>query len=477
VKDSSNLQGCCEKSISSRGVIMKRLKVAGIDPASGDYQCALITEGEKKAVHKSFSVSLSDMQNFVSWVQKEKVDVIAIEGSGGLSTPIENILRSNDISFYSFSAYQIDNYRKAVLGQNKNNRKDAAAVAQYAIARDSQGDLNTYKRTYFPDPVLRSLTRMYEQKQSEATREINRLWRTIHGVSGDLYLALQDLSTITKERVLTSIWLLKLLSMYPEIHMWQKNSPQEIARSIQAFRTSVVNKIENLQKLTSHMPPLSVVQITEIQVIASTALALKQALKALYKQLVTESKKNLYTSRLMLYRGIGPLISSQIVAEIIDISRFPNNHHLASYAGLGRREHKTGFNKSETSSLLFNRRLKNAFFNAAKNFTTFNPDSHLTGFYRSIRARGMTNSEAYKRVGRALVRRFYRDLVEIKKESEKMEYEGNQETIPEEHKALEQPHTPKPQQSHFTIGSEDLATNKYLLLEDNDSMKFFHGYT
>ncbi|MCF7914737.1 MAG: IS110 family transposase [Spirochaetaceae bacterium] len=456
---------------------MKNFKVVGIDPASGDCQCALISEGQKKTVHRSFCVTLSDMQKFVAWVQEEEVDVIAIEGCGGLCIPIENILRSNKIPFYSFSAYQIANYRKAILGQNKNNRRDATAVAQYAIARSSQGDLNTYKRTWFPDPVLRSLTRMYEQKQSEATREINRLWKTIHGVSGDLYIALQDLSTATKERVLASIWLLKLLSMYPEIHMWKKHSPQEIARSIQVFRTSVVNKIELLQKLTSNITPLSAVQVTEIQVIASTALAIKQALKALYKQLLIESKKNPFTINLMLYRGIGPLISSQIVAEIIDISRFPNNHHLASYAGLGRREHKTGFNKSEKSSLMFNRRLKNAFFNAAKNFTTFNPDSHLTGFYRSIRARGMTNSEAYKRVSRALARRFYRDLVSVKKEIEKMEYEGNQETIPEEQKALKQPHTPPSLLSYSTIGSKDLAMNNYILKENIESMKIFHGYT
>ena len=36
---------------------MEATKVVGIDPSSGDYQCALIRQGEKKVIHKPLPYS------------------------------------------------------------------------------------------------------------------------------------------------------------------------------------------------------------------------------------------------------------------------------------------------------------------------------------------------------------------------------------------------------------------------------------
>ena len=67
----------------------------------------------------------------------------------------------------------------------------------------------------------------------------------------------------------------------------------------------------------------------------------------------------------------------------------------------------------------YNRRLKNYFITAAKCFVKFNPDSHLAGYHRHLRKQGMKPTEALKRVARALVRRIYIDLRDLKiKETE-----------------------------------------------------------
>ena len=47
---------------------------------------------------------------------------------------------------------------------------------------------------------------------------------------------------------------------------------------------------------------------------------------------------------------------------------------------------------------------------AARNFVLYNPDSHLSGYYRNLTKRGMKSLEAKKRVARALVRVIYRKL-------------------------------------------------------------------
>ena len=140
---------------------------------------------------------------------------------------------------------------------------------------------------------------------------------------------------------------------------------------------------------------------------------------------ITKYNKNVQA--LVKHKGIGTLTSSTINAEIIDIRRFVKDGNLASYAGLVKKEHSTGFSKSGSNNtmrnnLMYNRRLKNAFMTAAKNFVQYNPDSHLSGYYRNLIKRGMSVTEARKRVARALVRVIFRLLYSlIDKELEGLE--------------------------------------------------------
>jgi hypothetical protein len=60
-----------------------------------------------------------------------------------------------------------------------------------------------------------------------------------------------------------------------------------------------------------------------------------------------------------------------------------------------------------------------------------------------LRDKGMKNTEAYKRVGRALIRRFFRDLMSVKIiEDEKTRCEGNLKIYQDRQINPEQPHTP-----------------------------------
>ena len=185
--------------------------------------------------------------------------------------------------------------------------------------------------------------------------------------------------------------------------------------------------------LSPLLTPYSAAAQVELQVAASTALAIKQAVRLLYHQIEAEVERNAYTSRLMEYGGIGAITAAQIV----------------SYAGLGRREHKTGVGTTERNTFMFNHRLKNTFFTAARNYTLYNPDSHLTGYYRSLKARGMKQTELYKRVARALVRRFYRDLKAMAEQAAKTRHESNPEPEPAGNNSLKQPHA-SPYEKKYT---------------------------
>ena len=61
------------------------------------------------------------MQDFIRWVKKARDVIVAVEGSNGQSKPVEQALRTEGIVFYSFKPSDVAEFRKAVLGQNKNN--------------------------------------------------------------------------------------------------------------------------------------------------------------------------------------------------------------------------------------------------------------------------------------------------------------------------------------------------------------------
>ena len=201
---------------------MNQNTFVGIDPASGDFECAFIRNGEREVSHRTFTIKVTELDQMIEWIRDEKIDVIAIKGSGGYTRPLERALRTAEIPFYSIDPYRITRYRQAVLGQHKNNQKDAVAVAYFAREQAVQGNLEVHRRTWFPDETLRPLVRLYEQKQKEATREINRLWQRIQNVSGDMFLTLRGLSEgARKSRCVSQQWLLKLFAWYPDLITWQ----------------------------------------------------------------------------------------------------------------------------------------------------------------------------------------------------------------------------------------------------------------
>ena len=111
-----------------------RTKAIGIDPDSTGAICALVDAALPKVVVKEFPISSDALSQLVQWGKRQTDTVIALEGRNGQSKPIERALRTAGVVFYSFTAHEVSKFRSAVLGQNKNNEKDAEAVASVSSA-------------------------------------------------------------------------------------------------------------------------------------------------------------------------------------------------------------------------------------------------------------------------------------------------------------------------------------------------------
>jgi transposase len=403
---------------------MEQRKVIGIDPDSNGFQCIFIKEGDSKVIKKYFYIGRMELQKFIKWVNETDADIIAIEGTNGQSRPIEKVLRENKIVFYSFKPADVDKYRRATLGENKNNVRDAEAAASFALALADRLRLVNFKRVWFPEDGLQLLTRHHEKITSEKTAEINSLWKLIRIASPDLYLLLKgkekDVED-SKSSKLDNNSLLNLFFVRPDFSEWKDLTKMDLFEAMGGkSHRGVVERIIKIKKIANNISPEDSAISLLIKSKASHILFLKQQLKVIEQELKKKAGNNKAIQILVEEKGIGINTASKIVAEIVDIRRFAKDDNLASYTGLGRKTDDTGDTKNEKKNYFFNRRLKNALVTAAKNFVRFNPHHHLTGYFKYLvneRKRNMDKTEAYKRVARSLVRVIFKKLyglIEIK---------------------------------------------------------------
>jgi len=257
------------------------------------------------------------------------------------------------------------------------------------------------------------LTRGYEQKSKAVTTEVNRLWKLIRAASVDLYLTLggNNPESEISENIIQKQGILQLLSEKPDFLEWKMLSEEDFLRAMgnQNYKGRK-DLIKELKKITKAFVAQSAVLTYLIKNSANQVLSHSRQMKEIRQFLDTITQKNEPVQILKEYKGISTITATALMAEIIDIRRFTTDDNLASYSGLCRREYSTGEKRGEVANSVFNHRLKDAFMNAAKNFVRFNPDSHLSGYCRNLIKGGMKVTEAYKRVARALARRFFRQL-------------------------------------------------------------------
>ena len=385
----------------------------GIDPDSKGFQCAFVKLGESQVQQRGYMATEEGIESFIGWVKNHDSVIVAIEGSNGMSAPIEKALRTAEIVFYSFKASDVAKFRSTVLGQNKNNKKDAEATARYALALQFQEKLDDWKRVWMPDEELRGLTRSHSLKTQEVTREINKLWKLLRVGSVDLYLALggQHPDIEIRDNILQNGAILALLAAKPDVYEWRNFSEADFITAMGSRNYQGRGKlIEQLRKVSGSFQPVSAAISLMIRNAATQILLMKQQLKDIHKMVVKLTKDNTAVQVLSQHRGIGIMTAAIICAEIINVRRFVKDDSLASYGGLARKQYSTGDNEREIPNQFYNRRLKDAFMTAARNYVIFNPDSHLAGYYKNLVKGGMKKTDGHKRVGRALVRVFFRQL-------------------------------------------------------------------
>jgi hypothetical protein len=398
---------------NERRLTVNKYNIIGIDPDGSGFQCAHMSDLQKKERQKYYNYTKKDLNTFKEWVSDMDNLFIGIEGENGLNRCLEGFLRKEKIQFYSFSSREAAKAKTLFLGDHKTNEIDALGVAKLVLSLLIDGNLEKYKRLYFPNTDLRDVTRAYEAKTRQLSEAKNQLWKHLRINSPELYRLLSGKAeSKLPAQFHTRKGFMNLLIEIPSVETWHKVSEEELREYLgNQISETAVNLLTEASENTDEMSGL---RHMLLQQAAEDVLALSRQKERL--QLLLESGYDNIpeVSMLKAQKGFGPVISTGLPAEIIDVRRFKNNNCLASYCGLGRVQHSTGDKTKEKHPRNYNHRLKNHFMTAAKCFVKYNPDSHLAGYMRHLLKRGMKITEARKRVARALVRRIYRDLMNLK---------------------------------------------------------------
>lgn len=385
----------------------------GLDPDSCACVATLVRRNGIKPEVMKFPLTLKGRKDLAQFIGKVPGCLVGIEGHRGQSSPLEEFFDEVGIAYYSVPALNVDSYRKAMVGANKNNHNDAEAVAKYLLDLESRGELNRVAKPEKVDFELRLLARQRLGQSQQITVLVNQLWKLLKICGNDLYLALKGSGDVpTAKTKLSSVRLLNLFSKAPQLGSWKTLSADQI---LELSGGKKIRGWEDFVKMIQTASPnLSLIGPGSQLVIQQTAQSLLSLLdqeKELNHALTHEVDLRPQVKALVEhYKGIGSFTAALMFEEIITISRFPNDDHLASYAGLTKRDHSTGTNTRQIHPYSCNSRLKVAFISLAKEHLLWNKGSHLEKYHSDLLKKGMSRMEALKRIARALARDVYRFL-------------------------------------------------------------------
>jgi len=265
----------------------------------------------RKSETREFGTFTRDLRQMTAWLKDMGCQMVAMESTGSYWKPLFNIFELEGIEAIVVNSQHM----KAVPGR-KTDVKDAewiASLLQHGLLRAS----------FVPDKEqrdLRDLLRYRKSKIEERARELNRLQKFLEGANIKLAGLLSDIGGVTGTK------LLKLIASGQDVNLESVSLCRDA--SVRASADELLVSVEGV---------ISPLQRDLILVVLDNITVLDTQIDRLHKLVdihMNDAYKNAAKALCQL-PGIGMASAQVIVSEIgIDMGRFPNAHHLSSWAGL-----------------------------------------------------------------------------------------------------------------------------------------------
>ena len=276
---------------------------------------ACFRNGNKQEV-RNFGATTRELLELADWLKEGGCEMVAMESTASYWKPLYNILESSELNAMVVNA----RHMKAVPGR-KTDVKDAEWIAdllQHGLLQAS----------YIPakdQRELRELVRYRKSLVGERGRELNRLQKMLEGANIKLSGTVKDINGKSARNILEYILTGESFDEAKYDEMYEK---KVIAHNLKASKEQIIDDLNGV------MTPLQRRMMKEL-------LAHLDELNVHIKNLDDEidnfmkPEEKQATLAIEDVTGIGHA-SAQAVISVIgtDMSRFPTDAHIASWAGL-----------------------------------------------------------------------------------------------------------------------------------------------
>ena len=313
---------------------------------------------------RDFGTMTKEILTMANWFLDNEVYDVAMESTGVYWKPIFNILESKGIKVVLVNARHIKN-----LPGRKTDIKDAQWIAELFRT-------GLISPSFIPPKEireLRDLNRTRRKLVEEKTRIKNRIEKV-----------LQD-SNIKLSSVVSNVFGVSGRALISSLSDQTQLTPDDISSMVKGQLKNKVNQIGDAMEgkfsetnkflLKQHLRHLDFLEIS----IAEIDLKIEENMMAFQ----TESEL------IQSIPGISKIAASSIIAEIgADMSRFPNEHHLSSWAAMCPGNNESAGKKKSGKTRKGNNYLKGILTECAW-AASRTKDTELSAFYhRLVRKKG-----------------------------------------------------------------------------------------
>lgn len=327
--------------------------------------CSITPEGKEI---QSFGTMTEDIISLVEWVKSKECSHVAMESTGVYWKPIYNLLELNEVETFVVNAQHI----KAVPGR-KTDVKDAEWIAD--LLRHG-----LLKGSFIPDRDQRELRELVRYRRSlieERTREVNRLQKILEGANIKLASVASNILGVSGRAMIDAI-------------IQDVNDPVLLAS---LAKGRLKNKKEALEKalkglIGAHQKMILATQLEHIDF-------LDQKIGNLDREVVNRTLPFEEDLELLdTIPGIGRRSAEEIIAEIgTDMSRFPSDAHLSSWAGMSPGQNESAGKRKSSRTRKGNNALRRTLTEAAW-AAARSKNTYLSAKYHRIAARRGANRAA-----------------------------------------------------------------------------------
>ena len=276
---------------------------------------ACLRNGNKNAI-REFGATTRELLSLADWLKESDCKMIAMESTASYWKPLYNILESSGLNAMVVNAHHM----KAVPGR-KTDVKDAEWIAdllQHGLLQAS----------YIPDKdqrELRELVRYRKSLTGERSRELNRLQKMLEGANIKLSGTVRDINGKSARNLLEY---LITGERFDEAKFDEMYSKKVIAHNLKASKEQIIDDLNGV------MSPLQRRMMKELLIHLDELNAhIKNLDDEIDNFMKPEEKKA--SEAIQSIPGIGNTSAQAIISVIgTDMSRFPTDSHIASWAGL-----------------------------------------------------------------------------------------------------------------------------------------------